>query len=94
MPKLKVDVVRRAMLRKKMKRGDLATATGIHPGTLGNAIWKNQNAIDATKVLAICEALELSYEDVIADEQGADADAPDEPPAVSTSMTGALRKAS
>lgn len=77
MPKLNRPVIRAAMIRKRMKRADLAARTGIEPKTLTNAIGANHHHIDATKIGAICDVLGLEYEDVIADvEDAPDADAP------------------
>lgn len=66
MPKMKVEVVRGAMLRKKWKRADLAGATGIDPRHLTNSLLaRNPLPMDDTKILAICEVLDLSFDDVV-----------------------------
>jgi len=66
MPKLNVTVVRGAMLRKRMKRADLAGQTGIDPRHLTNSLLaRNPLPMDATKIYAICDALGLKYEDVV-----------------------------
>lgn len=79
-------IVRKAMRTARMRRADLAEQTGIEPRTLTNALGANHQTLDDIKIDAICAALSLKYEDVIADESPD----PDPPRAVEASASAGI----
>lgn len=68
MPRIKGPIVKAAMALAGKSRRELASETGIAPRTLTNALGANRAPIGEDSIRAICEALNLSVEQVVADD--------------------------